>query len=366
MKEHNPALLPSGLIDLLPPEAAKEADAIQVVMKEFEAHGYDRVKPPLAEFEESLFAPGPGRAVAGETFRLMDPVSRRMMALRSDTTAQIARISATRLENESRPLRLAYAGEVLRVGGTQLRPQREFVKAGCELIGSHDIEADIEVSILALRALKALEIENITIDFALPPLIGQIYEACDTSATDRSTLNDCLERRDRDAISNHNSKAAELLDQLVGCMGPAEQALGKFLKLNLPEEARTYVEALSQIIHGVEKAVGDLGLSGIDMTLDPAERRGFDYQTGFAFTLFAKNVRGEIGRGGRYDINGDGSSLAETAAGFTFYMDTLRRVLPAHEDKKIKVVSAGEAWDKIAELQSRGFKVIRKLEKTET
>src|SRR3989339_929272 len=100
MKQRNPALLPSGLIDLLPPDAAREADAIQQIMKEFEALGYERVKPPLAEFEESLFAPGPGRVVADETFRLMDPVSQKMMALRSDTTAQIARIAATRLEHE--------------------------------------------------------------------------------------------------------------------------------------------------------------------------------------------------------------------------------------------------------------------------
>ncbi|MGH7041622.1 MAG: ATP phosphoribosyltransferase regulatory subunit, partial [Acetobacteraceae bacterium] len=59
----NPALLPSGLRDLLPPEAATEAAAVEALMEVFAAHGYDRIRPPLLEFEESLLA-GSGAAVA--------------------------------------------------------------------------------------------------------------------------------------------------------------------------------------------------------------------------------------------------------------------------------------------------------------
>ena len=44
----------------------------------FELNGYERVKAPLVEFEEGLLS-GAGAATASETFRLMDPVSQRMM-----------------------------------------------------------------------------------------------------------------------------------------------------------------------------------------------------------------------------------------------------------------------------------------------
>ena len=44
----------------------------------FASHGYQRVKPPLLEFEDSRLA-GSGSAVAEQTFRLMDPDSQRMM-----------------------------------------------------------------------------------------------------------------------------------------------------------------------------------------------------------------------------------------------------------------------------------------------
>ena len=127
-------LLPAGLADLLPPDAAREARAIDVAIERFAAFGYERVKPPLVEFEESLLG-GPGAALAPQTFRLMDPVSQRMMGVRPDMTVQVARIAVTRLKHEPRPLRLSYGGNVIRVRGNALKPERQFAQVGTELIG---------------------------------------------------------------------------------------------------------------------------------------------------------------------------------------------------------------------------------------
>jgi len=112
----NPALLPAGLRDLLPPEAATEAARVEAAMAVFAAHAYQRVKPPLLEYEDG-FLSGSGAAVADQSFRIMDPDSHRMMVLRADITPQIARIAATRLAALPRPLRLSSAGECVRVRG---------------------------------------------------------------------------------------------------------------------------------------------------------------------------------------------------------------------------------------------------------
>jgi len=141
-------LLPQGLGDILPPEAGFEAAAVERLLAAFAARGYERVKPPLIEFEEG-FLSSASADVARQTFRLMDPESRRMMVLRSDITPQIARIAATRLKDAPRPLRLSYAGQVLQVSGTQLRPERQFGQAGIELIGADTALADAEVVTLA-------------------------------------------------------------------------------------------------------------------------------------------------------------------------------------------------------------------------
>ena len=89
------------LTDLLAPQAEQDAKAVEAVLSCFAAFGYQRIKPPLVEFEQTLLAEGPGAALAEQTFRLLDPISRRMMALRSDMTAQIARIAGTRLASLS-------------------------------------------------------------------------------------------------------------------------------------------------------------------------------------------------------------------------------------------------------------------------
>ena len=119
------ALLPQGLRDLLPPDAEAEAEAVGRLVAVLTSHGYERVKPPLMEFEENLLS-GAGAAMAPETFRLMDPISQRMVGLRADMTTQIARIAGARLANAPRPLRLCYAGEALRVRGSDMQPERQI------------------------------------------------------------------------------------------------------------------------------------------------------------------------------------------------------------------------------------------------
>src|SRR6266436_5105765 len=129
------ALLPGGIYDLLPPEAEIEAAGTARLMGVLSAYGYERVKPPLVEFEETLLSEA-GAAMASDTFRMMDPISHRMIGVRADMTPQVARIAATRLAHKPRPLRLSYAGQVLRVKGSEMRPERQIGQAGAELIGA--------------------------------------------------------------------------------------------------------------------------------------------------------------------------------------------------------------------------------------
>src|SRR3546814_41498 len=101
---HNRALLPTGLHDLLPPRAQQEEETVRLLLAAFGAYGYEQVKPPLVEFESTLLGSG-GTGVgslAGQMFRLMDPVSQQMMAVRADMTLQVARIAETRLREIGR------------------------------------------------------------------------------------------------------------------------------------------------------------------------------------------------------------------------------------------------------------------------
>jgi ATP phosphoribosyltransferase regulatory subunit len=220
----HPALLPLGLRDLLPPDAAIEAAIVARQMAVLASHGYERVKPPLAEFEENLLS-GAGAAMARETFRLMDPISQRMIGLRADMTPQVARIATTRLKNAPRPLRLCYAGQVLRVKGSQLHPDRQVGQVGAELIGSDETSADVEVMALAADALAASGVGALSVDLGLPTLVPALCTALGLAPEAAEAVRRALDHKDAAAVAAVGGRAAALLGKLLDSAG-AEGAQG--------------------------------------------------------------------------------------------------------------------------------------------
>jgi len=356
MSETHPALLPNGLKDLLPPEAEAEALIITNLMACFSQFGFRRVKPPLVEFEESLLAPGPGKALARDTFRLMDPVSQHMMGVRADTTAQIARIAGSSLKKAARPLRLSYASDVLRVNGSQLRPERHFCQVGCELVGANSELDDIEVSLVALNALNQAGLKNLSIDLTIPSLIDTIFDSFKIEDAARNQMEALLKKRDRDGLKDTKNKASDILVALLDSSGLATEAMASLKKIKLPKEAQSDINKLSKFYDGLIEAMGVYGLGDVNITIDLIERRGFEYQNGVSFTLFAPQVRGELGRGGRYRL---GDQAHEDATGFTLYMDSVRQAFEAPNNEKRKSVKSQLSWAEIKKLQDEGYLVSR-------
>ena len=164
------ALLPIGLHDTLAPDAEREASVVSTLLSCFYQYGYAQIAPPMAEFEDTLLA-GVGAAEGPRMFRMMDPVSKKMLGIRTDITAQIARIATSRLAASERPLRLCYAGQVLRIEGGQVRQEREVGQAGMELIGEAAQAAEIEVLVLAVEAVQASGADDFTVDLTMPQLV---------------------------------------------------------------------------------------------------------------------------------------------------------------------------------------------------
>jgi ATP phosphoribosyltransferase regulatory subunit len=345
------ALLPEGLRDLLPPDAGIEAEVVARLMAALASHGYERVKPPLAEFEDNLLS-GAGAAMAQDTFRVMDPVSRRMVALRADMTPQIARIAATRLKKAARPLRLCYAGQVLRVNGSQLRPERQVGQVGAELIGPSEVSADAEVILIAAEALADLGAQGLSVDLTLPTLVPAVCRAAKLEPAANDAVRRALDHKDAAALRRAGGAAAPLLGELLKAAGAAEKSLAKLTVIDLPKPAAAERARLGEVVARVKQAT-----PGLVMTVDPVENRGFEYHTGVSFTLFAKSVRGELGRGGRYRTGNGGG---EDATGFTLYTDTIvqalpplpapRRVYVPFEDGAVAKQLRAEGWITVAGL----------------
>jgi ATP phosphoribosyltransferase regulatory subunit len=338
-------LLPQGLRDLLPPQAEAEAALVERLMAALAGNGYERVEPPLLEFEDHLLS-GAGAAMAKETFRLMDPVSQRMIGVRADMTPQVARIAATRLEKAPRPLRLSYAGQVLRVKGGQLNPERQLGQVGAELIGSDDIAADVEVLTVAAEALDAVGLKGVSVDLTLPRLVPLLCSALGLDGERAERVRAALDHKDAASVAAVGGKAATLLGKLLAAAGTADKTLKTLAGLKLPDEAAAELARLATVCKEVKARVPTLAL-----TIDPVENRGFEYHTGVSFSFFAGSVRGELGRGGRYRT---GNGTGEPATGFTIYTDLVIEALPAPAPARRLFVPAGSDVAAVRRLRGEG------------
>jgi ATP phosphoribosyltransferase regulatory subunit len=359
-EQDSAALLPAGLRDVLPPHAAHAADLIHALRLHFARYGYDWVEPPLIEFEESLLS-GTGAAMANDTFRLMDPVSQRMMGIRGDITVQVARIATTRLAHAPRPLRLAYAGDVLRVRGNQLRPERQFTQIGAELIGSENPAADVEAVMMAADALAALGIGGITVDLTLPTLVPAVLAGHSVPPDRAAALREALDHKDAaavDAAAAALGEAGPAIGALLRASGPARGGFEQIERIKLPAEARREAQRLGVVGRELIEALPE-----VSFTVDPVENRGLEYHNGVCFTIFRAGVRGELGLGGRYRAGRPGNSRnAESATGFTLYLGPLLRALPDPEAGERIYLPHGTRGAAAQQLRGEGRRAVMALD----
>ncbi|MFU7527770.1 ATP phosphoribosyltransferase regulatory subunit [Qipengyuania sp. ASV99] len=340
-------LLPEGLEDRLPRVAGRITHAMRACLDVLDTHGYDRVRPPLLEFERSLSSRMQGVATQ-RCFRFVDPASLRTLALRSDITPQIGRIAATSMRGAARPLRLAYCGETALIKASQLDPARERLQLGGELIGADTVAAAGEAVTVAIAALKAAGVSGISVDFTLPDLVDTLCGK--DPALDQDTVEAI--RRELDTKDAGGLKAAggAAFLPLLYATGPFAEALSKLRDFDQGGALTSRIEGLAAIA----AQIGDAAR----ITLDPTERHGFEYQTWFGFTLYAEGVRAAVGRGGTYRIGGSD----EAATGFTLFVDRLAEA-SAQPSSPRQTIYLAAGYDAAAAraAQAQGHRTIAQL-----
>lgn len=344
-----PALLPEGLRDRLPRQAEAASRVTRALVDAMRSHGYGRVSPPLAEFRETLG--GDDDRQARDLLRFTDPVSQRTLALRPDITRQVGRIATSLLKSEPRPLRLCYAGQVVKLRASQLRPAREMLQVGAELIGSDSVAAAREIVTVAIDALDAAGIGPVTIDFTLPDVVDLLAAGPLPVAANIESLRDELDAKDAGALVRLGAKAWL---PLLRATGPFDRAVADLRAFDTSGVLKARIDALEEIAAPVRGRV--------NLTLDPTERHGFAYQSWFGFQIFVPGQGDAIGRGGGYAIP-VGEDEEESAVGFSLYPDPLiddglgaeddadrRILLPPGHDPALAASLRADGWQTVAAL----------------
>src|SRR5690606_38401347 len=143
--------------------------------------------------------------------------------VRPDIAPQIARIAASRLTRQPRPLRLCYAGPTVRMtaaGGLEQNRQ-----VGLTLVGSEGPAAIAEVAATAGRALDEVGLEQVHADPALPQLVAPVLAEAGVRAGMRRRAESAMARKAREDLVGQEPAVAERLIALLDASGPVEESL---------------------------------------------------------------------------------------------------------------------------------------------
>ncbi|MGN1004631.1 MAG: ATP phosphoribosyltransferase regulatory subunit, partial [Oscillospiraceae bacterium] len=145
---------PEGTRDRLFAECADRRKVQNTLTELFAEKGYAEISTPEVEFYD-LFVQS-GNPLPQESFLKIVDRSGKIMVMRPDCTAPIARVAATKLKAVPLPQRLYYNETVFRSGQAHKGGSSEIAQCGVELIGAAGQQADVEVIALAVEALKAV------------------------------------------------------------------------------------------------------------------------------------------------------------------------------------------------------------------
>ncbi len=305
----NNSLIPEGFKDHVDFNTNVEHDYKNKIIDYFISNGFDLVKTPLVEYYQSN---------NNNCFIIESKKKEHKLFLRDDITPQIIRIVSSRFKNRIRPIKLCYYGEVIRKKGTMLRPERQFLQVGCEIVGSKSVLADIEVISLAYKSLKEIGITNITLELTSKIFLDEIFSKF-TDFNALKKLKTFIKQKDiKNSLTLIKNKKDKLfLENLFDLTGNLKNIIKKINNLKVSDLTKTEIDNITKIAKNIKLKQGD------QIVLDFTELDNKNYHDGIKFTFFAKNVRGEIASGGRYKIKND--SMQESAVGFTCFMDTVLR-----------------------------------------
>jgi ATP phosphoribosyltransferase regulatory subunit len=284
---------PPGTRDVLPEEMRELRALTERLRSSFEQAGYGEVWTPALEYEDVLRT-GDDRS-AGAGYRLFDEHGE-VLALRSDMTIPIARLTATRFADADPPFRLCYFAHAYRAPARGAGELREFLQSGIELIGVPAPEGEAEVVALIVEALDQAGLRRQRVGIGDGSLYRSLLQSLDVPAERHRPLLERLSRRDLAGLA----------------MGVAE--------LGLPGAERELLTRLPELRGGpevLERADGHVagameGLRALHALLEErgvAERVIFDlglvrelgYYTGAVFEVYDPAVGFALGGGGRYD-----------------------------------------------------------------
>lgn len=349
-------LLPENIQDMLPDEAWRIEGMRRDVLELLRLSGYQLVAPPLLEYVESLLI-NDSADMDLRSFKLVDQLSGRTLALRADITPQVARIDA-HLLNRQGITRLSYAGSVLHTQPSGLMRTREPLQIGAELYGHSGLESDLEVQRLMLQSLALLGIQGVHLDLGHVAVFRTLVKSAAIDDSLEAALFNALQSKD---VPGLKILVANLPSDVQAALLALPELYGGVDVLQRARKILPHSVELLKALDELERVATQLQPLAQHIGIDLAELRGYHYHSGMVFAAYHAGSHDAIAVGGRYDDVGKSFGRARAATGFSMDLRQLHGLLRKQELPKgvLAPYRSDAALDEtIAQLRKQGQIVV--------
>lgn len=317
------SLVPSGMATILPEAAGRFRKIETQLMETLSGRGFQEIILPTFEYLDVL-APGLEPELIEKCYKIPDRTTGRILLLRPDATAQIARTVAMGMIGGRMPMKLCYRTTVFRYEPEHAGRDREIFQVGAEFIGVDNAAADQEIVSCLIACLRRIGVRSFKVSLGHVGFFKGLLIQAGLSEPGRKQAEQAASRKDIPRLEEilHSEQitrqAARRILSALELAGTAEViAQGRKLAGRNRSLHRT-LDRLSQVYHALCKD----GYRSL-LFLDLGEFRRFDYYDGLVFDVFAEGIGVELGGGGRYNhlIGRFGRDLPST--GFALIVDRL-------------------------------------------
>jgi ATP phosphoribosyltransferase regulatory subunit len=317
-------MIPEGMRDVLPGEAAALHALGETWRERFAAYGYGEVQTPVLEYADTFELANDDALDTG--YRVFGGQGQSLL-LRTDMTIPIARLACTRYRDRRLPLRLCYVADSFRLQAASRGLDGQFTQAGAELVGEGSAAADAECVALLCDGLRAAGLPRFRVAVGTVAFHDALVEALRIPEDQAEAATEALADRDYPLLESildnagADEGAVRTLQKALS-LAAGDEALRQARKLAAVAGRAGAVDRLEEVRDLVEKA-GYEDLVEIDFGLQPE----FSYYTGLIIEAHAPGVGLPVAGGGRYDELLAAFGWDAPAAGFAVSLDRLNIAL---------------------------------------
>lgn len=299
-----------GVRDFIPEDMAIQRYIFDIWSDTAELYGFERYDASVLEPAELYSAKTSEEMVTEQTYTFTDRGDR-LVTLRPEMTPTVARMVAKNRRDLSSPVRWYSIPNLFRYERTQRGRLREHWQLNCDIFGTDNHAADIELISLAYHMLMNFGADASMFEIRINDRswLNAIFEKEGLTENQRSSMLALLDRKEK--IDNFDAEVKKILGR----------------ELTLPQTPDPGSD-VANVIAGLK----ELGIENV--VFSPSTVRGLTYYTGVVFEFFdtaPENRRALLG-GGRYD-NLTNLFNDEQVPGIGFGMGdvTMRDFLETHD-----------------------------------